>query len=167
MKPARLPLLLGLLLGAGQALAAPIDDTRWGMTPDEVIAVMGGGARAYVAPNAQQRPGMTIRLRSQELSGGREAETLYYFDERTGGLARIDVRIPGGFEACQSKREKITATFGPPFDVSGGPGDGWINGDWNNDTIKGRMRLQSIGEDEEASCTLAFMDAANAVATAR
>lgn len=106
-------LALAALILAGQPALAEYGSTRWGMTPDEVRAAVGGDARA-VRDKKDQRVFNHQRLvASTTAEAGIVYDVSYYFGTDGKGLTMAELVPPTPAKDCAVMRAAYMQRFGP------------------------------------------------------
>jgi len=111
----RLPLLAAALLAAA-ASAAPVradwQYTRWGMSPDQVVAASGGAVQLGPPPSGKTYDGLTGRARGVYQEGGASFDAYFHFDQ-ANGLSKVALERTGG-TACAAIHAGLVARHGQP-----------------------------------------------------
>ncbi len=107
---------LPVLLLAGQAAHAEYGATRWDMTPDEVVAAVGGDARK-VKDKRDQRSLNHQKLATSTFSeGGIAYVANYYFGEKGKGLTLVRIEPASPEQHCEAMLAAYTERLGPGID---------------------------------------------------
>jgi hypothetical protein len=105
-----------LMLCGASALAAEAradwQYTRWGMTPDEVVAAANGAARLGAPPQGKTYEGFTGRALGRHEADGASFDAYFHFDA-AGGLAKVALERTGG-AACADLHRGLGARHGRP-----------------------------------------------------
>jgi hypothetical protein len=110
-------LLLAALLAAGQPALAEYETTRWGMTPDEVVAAMGGDTER-VRDKKDKRILDHQRLAASTIEqDGLRYEVSYFFGKDGKGLTMVSL-IPVTTDInCAATRDAFTRRYGTPEEL--------------------------------------------------
>ncbi len=110
-------LLLAAMLFAAQPALAEYETTRWGMTPDEVIAAVGGDAKR-VRDNKDKRILDHKRLAASSIErDGIKFEVNYFFGKDGKGLTMVSM-LPVVTDAnCAATRNAFSRRYGTPEEL--------------------------------------------------
>lgn len=114
----RLCLLLGLAVAGGPAARADWAFTRWGMTPEQVVAASSGTAH-LVAPGERHRDEADHWEIAAEGTGREDAVAMrigYMFDTRGRGLICVLANAAG--DDATRLRDALLARYGKPSEDS-------------------------------------------------
>ncbi|MBI1403089.1 MAG: hypothetical protein GC147_07745 [Porphyrobacter sp.] len=107
------PAALPALLLAGQAAHAEYGATRWGMTPDAVVAAVGADAH-LVRDNRDERSLNHRKLATSTFTeDGIAYVANYYFGEKGKGLTLVRIEPAAPEQDCEAMLAAHTARLGP------------------------------------------------------
>lgn len=110
-------LLLAALLVAAQPALAEYEATRWGMTPDEVVAAMGGVAKR-VRDDKDKRVLDHKRLAISRIEqDGVDYEVNYFFGKDGKGLTMVSLRPVVTDINCAATRNAFSRRYGAPEEI--------------------------------------------------
>jgi opacity protein-like surface antigen len=119
--------------------AADWQYTKWGSTPEQVIAASGGSARAVQGTPAQQVWGSDLRAEGTYTAGGFDFTSRFFFDPAN----RLSVvKLPLiDTSRCEQLRETVSGLYGQPI-------EGNANSDsmlWSDVKANNLVRFSSFG----------------------
>jgi hypothetical protein len=112
MRRARYGLAAAALALAGQPALAEYGPTRWGMTPDEVIAAVGGDARKVKDDKGKRILDHKLFVMSKREDGGMTYEVSYFFGKDGKGLSMVNLVPPTSDANCAATRAAFTQRLG-------------------------------------------------------
>ncbi len=137
-------------LGAGAAEArADWYYTRWGMTPDEVVAASNGAARLGPPPQGKTYPKLTGRALGTFQGAGANFHVFFHFDA-DNKLAKVALERISGTE-CTELLAVLTRDLGKPIQ-SHRQSFATID-TWNDTARRNTVRYIQIGE---LPCTITY-----------
>ena len=108
--------LLGSALLAASAFAAPAEAhwqwTRWGMSPEEVVAASRGAVQLGPPPSGKTYENLTGRARGVYTEAGASFDAYFHFDAEVR-LARVALERTGGTD-CAALHNRLLAELGRP-----------------------------------------------------
>lgn len=120
--------------------------TKWGMTPDVVVAKSGGKAERF---DGKIDDDSTVRLaRGSYEINGLQFDIVFAFGILKQDLARIDltVRKPT-FSRCNTLQTMLLDLYGPPEQTGGIPSIKLTTSDWRDKSNSNRVRLAYFKDD--------------------
>jgi hypothetical protein len=141
---------------AASPAAAHWQWTRWGMTPDQVIAASKGTARVGNREKSAQGDGTADVVGSYD-AGGRIFTAKFYFQR---GLLAYVVLGSRDWQACVQTVRDLQAVYGKPIEWS----DGGVasNATWLDQTRGNRVKIVAV---PEAYCELQYSPISSAAAS--
>jgi hypothetical protein len=104
---------LAALLFAAQPALAEYRATRWGMTPDEVVAAVGADARKVKDKRDERSLNHQKLATSTFTEGGIAYVANYYFGEKGKGLTLVRVQPAAPEQDCEAMLAALVARLGP------------------------------------------------------
>jgi hypothetical protein len=86
--------------------------TRWGMTPEQVVAASRGVVRLGAPPQGKTYEGLEGRALGAHRTDGAAFDAYFHFDQ-AGELAKVALERTGG-TACAALHGRLMARFGKP-----------------------------------------------------
>ena len=107
-------LACALLAAAGLAAPAAADwrYTRWGMSPEQVVAASRGAVQLGPPPSGKTYENLTGRARGVHTEDGASFDAYFHFDAQTR-LARVALERTGGTD-CAAIHNRLLAQLGRP-----------------------------------------------------
>lgn len=107
------PIRVLALLAAGAApAAADWQYTRWGMSPEQVVAASRGAVQLGPPPSGKTYEGLTGRARGVHNEAGASFDAYFHFDAEFR-LARVALERTGGAD-CAALHNRLLADLGRP-----------------------------------------------------
>ena len=107
------PVLTFAILAASAApAAADWQYTRWGMSPEQVVAASRGAVQLGPPPSGKTYDGLTGRARGVHNEAGASFDVYFHFDARVG-LARVALERTGGAD-CAALHNRLLGALGRP-----------------------------------------------------
>ena len=102
------------LIVAGMAAPAAADwrYTRWGMSPEQVVAASNGAVQLGPPPQGKTYDNLTGRALGKHEADGATFLAFFHFDA-ANGLAKVALERSGG-TACAALQGALVAQFGAP-----------------------------------------------------
>ncbi len=132
MRRLRLPFALATIVAALPA-RADWEYTKWGMTPEQVVAASGGSARLVAQDKQKSVPPWVSSVEGTFQEGPLALQTVFSFDTERGGLACV---FYGVEEAEQSAAfmDSLLKRYGKPASRSSLPAIGMETVSWRAGT---------------------------------
>lgn len=103
---------LALLAATAAPAAADWQYTRWGMSPEEVVAASRGAVQLGPPPSGKTYEGLTGRARGVHNEAGATFDVYFHFDAQFR-LARVALERTSG-TACAALHRRLLAQLGQP-----------------------------------------------------
>jgi hypothetical protein len=149
---ARASLGMACVLGLGTLATGARADweyTRWGMTPDQVVAASGGAVGLGAPPEGKTYERLEGLARGRHQVDGATFDAYFHFDQ-AGGLAKVALERTGG-TACTVLLSQMMTRYGNP-ERSTRTNFATIE-TWRDATRKNLVRYVLVGE---LPCTITF-----------
>lgn len=130
--------------------------TRWGMTPDQVIAASKGTARAGTGEKSAQGDG-TVGVIGSYDAGGRVFTAKFYFQS---GLLAYVVLGSRDWQACLQTVRDLQAVYGKPIEWS--DGGAASNATWLDQARGNRVKIVVV---PDVYCEVQYSPIASAAAS--
>lgn len=140
-----LPLGLAALLAA-PAAHADWQYTRWGMTPEQVVAASGGQARLLPERSRPRIPPLITVAQGEFTDGPLQLRTAFSSSIDRGGLECVSYGV-GSHDDDRAFRASLVSRYGPPQTTSGLAAIGQASLGWKTTTDE---ISASISKDDPA-----------------
>jgi hypothetical protein len=124
---------LAALLIAPPAAHADWQYTKWGMTPDQVVAASGGKAKLLPAKQRPRIPPLETAASGEFQDGALELRTTFSFNTDGGGLACVFYGLTS-HDGDEAFKTGLISRYGQPQRVSGLPAIGLQTLSWKTAT---------------------------------
>jgi hypothetical protein len=107
--------LVGLLIAP--AVQADWEYTRWGMTPEQVVAASGGKAKLLPEEKRPRVPALVTAATGEFNDGAMQLRTVFSFNIERGGLACVSYGVLSP-DQNGAFRTALASRYGPPQSTS-------------------------------------------------